>query len=282
MSLTKKALSEKIKRRLGFPMVKIELDNSQLYDAIDYARAKFIKWAVGQATHEVFFTKMLSAGENFYDLPIGVTEVVSYEDNGSSSGINTLFTIENFLYNQGMFEALYRAGASDYTIVSYHIARDFLTTLRKYTPAQYNYKYHRYTNQLEIHPAPPDGNALALDEGTFDSPGFVLIRAYMIEGASYNTLSYGGGIGSGDEWSAGDSNEYFYDTDWIFDYATAESKVILGTIRRKFENFAAIGNVPVALDGQTLVDEGKAEKEYLEETLRLEETWDGLGISIGY
>ena len=83
MATTKKQLAEKIKRRLGYPMVKVELHPRQIEDAIDYARDKFIKWATGQATSETFFTLLLSAGQNFYDLPVGVTEVLSYDDKGS-------------------------------------------------------------------------------------------------------------------------------------------------------------------------------------------------------
>jgi len=160
--MTKSDLAEKIKRRLGAPMIKVEIDSSQLFDAIDYARSKFIKWAVGQATQETFITVMLSAGQYVYDLPIGVTEVVSYEDReGTYGDINTLFTIDNFLYNQGAFDMLLNTTGDNYSMISYHIARDFLETVQRYTPSTYNYKYHRYTNQLEIHPAPPSGSSLS-------------------------------------------------------------------------------------------------------------------------
>jgi hypothetical protein len=273
MAITKKALAEKIKRRFGYPMIKVELDTSQIYDAIDYARQKFLKWAVGQATTETFFTIMLSAGENMYDLPVGVVEVVDYGEPGVSSGINTLFTLDNYLYSQGMYDSLLTPGmGGDYTFVSYHLARDFLDVVKRYTPMKYNYKYHRYTNTLEIHPAPVGGTWLTLDEGEFESPGFLLIRSYMIEGSTHI-----------DGWSSGDSNEDFYELDWIFDYASAECKIILGMIRRKFENFVSIGNTGVSLDGGDLISEGKEEKERLEETLRLEEVFDGgFDISIGY
>lgn len=274
--MTKVSLSEKIKKRLGYPVIKVELDESQIFDQIDYARSKWIKWAVGNATQEVYFTIMLSAGQNNYDLPIGVTEVINYETSvgGTSSGINTLFTIDNFLYNQGMFEALYSTTGRGYTIISYHIARDFLETLRRYTPDKYNWKYHRYTNQLEIHPAPSTGNSLNVtnDDGvvvTVDSPGFILLRAFMIQGSTY------------DNWEDGDSNTNFYEDLWILDYATALCKIILGNIRNKFANFTSIGNMGISLDGDSLISEGKEEKENLETTLREEEVFEGLGISLG-
>ena len=270
MATTKNALAERIRRRFGYPMVKVELDPQQITDSIDYARKKWMKWAAGQATHEVFFTFLLSAGVSLYDLPMGVTEIISKDTTGVSSGINTLFTIDNFLYNQGLYESLYNTANQGYTMISYHIARDFLDTVRKYTPDKYNYKYHPFTNQLEIHP-PPVSASIQANTGSYYGPGFILLNAYMVEGS---TVAGG--------WDIGDSDEDFYGLDWIYDYATAECKVILGTIRRKFANFASIGNTGLSLDGDTLVQEGKEEKLALEERLQLEEVYEGLGVSIGY
>lgn len=273
--MTKSDLAEKIKRRLGAPMIKVELDPTNLYDAIDTARNKFIKWAVGQATQETFITLMLSAGQYVYDLPIGVTEVVSYEDReGTYGDINTLFTIDNFLYNQGAFDMLLNTTGDNYSMISYHIARDFLETVQRYTPSVYNYKYHRYTNQLEVHPAPPSGSSLYVvnDTGetvTVDSPGWILLRTFMIEGSSL------------ENWADGDSDNNFYESDWIFDYALAESKIMLGRIRSKFAQFASIGNTGISLDGDALLQEGITEKQELKETLMLEEGFEGYGITVG-
>jgi hypothetical protein len=278
MAITKKQLAEKIKRRLGYPMIKVELHPKQIEDAIDYARDKFIKWAVGQATQETFLTVLLSAGQNFYDLPVGVTEVVSYNDEGSAWGINTLFTIDNFLYNRGMLNPIFWGTGNQYNLVSYHIALDFLNTIDKYTPSVYNWKYHRYENQLEIHPAPPSGSDFdVMDQNgnpvSFDSPGYILLRTYMLEASQYYNTDKG--------WTPLDSYENFYTSDWIFDYALAECKIILGRIRTKFAQFASIGNTGIALDGDALISEGIEEKTQLKETLQLEEVWDGYDISMG-
>lgn len=268
--MKKTILAEKIKRRLGYPMVKVELDPTQIADAIDYARKKFIKWASGNATHETYFTIMLSGGQAIYELPVGVTEVLAYSSTGASSGINTLFTIDNFLYNQGMYEALLHYDSSGYSMVSYHIARDFLETVRRYTPDKYSYKYHQYTNQLEIQPPPRTGNALRIDGFTYDSPGFVLLRTMMLESATLPN------------YSEENTFENFYGYDWVFDYATAECKMMLGLIRRKFSNFASLGNVGISLDGDSLVSEAKEEMDSLEEKLKLEEVYEGYGVEIGY
>lgn len=279
----KSDLAELIKRRLGYPVIKVELTTQQIYDAIDYARYKWVKWGAGNSIVETYFTSLLLSGQNFYDLPIGVVDIVDYGDQGSEGRINTLFTVDNFLYSKGIYNPIAWTGGYGYSLISYHLALDFLKTIDRYTPSIYSFKYHKYTNQLEVQPAPPSGNALELkDENgqdvTYDSPGFVLLRSYMIEGSHY------GGMETNPQnstWKRGDSDEHFYTSDWIFDYALAECKLVLGRIRSKFQNFNSIGNIGIGLDGDTLLQEGTTEKERLDETLRLEESHEGYGIIWG-
>lgn len=286
---SKAEIAELIKRRLGAPVIKIELEDIQIYDAVDYAKHKWIKWGAGNAQVETYFTVLLQANQNFYDLPVGVTDIVEYTDSGRGYGINTLFTIENFMYSRGAYDGVLWANKGyGNSLVSYHIAIDFLKTIERYTPSKYGYKYHRYTNQLEIQPAPPSGSFITVkdDNGVdqiIDSPGFLLIRSYMIEGSQYGGMESNN---SRSTWKrtglySGDSDGNFYTSDWIFDYALAECKIILGRIRSKFAQFNSIGNIGIALDGDTLIQEGIQEKEKLEETLRLEESHEGYGIIWG-
>lgn len=193
MAISRTQLMQKVRNRLGEPMVKVELCDAQISEHIDYARQKFIKWAIGNATQEVYFTLMLQAGKTLYDLPAGVCEVIEYEDAPIGfGGINTLFTIDNYMFGQGMFGNTFSGG---YNLVGYHIVLDFFKTLKKYTPSQYSWKYHKSTNQLEINPAPPlnrgqvyrmgsDPDTGLPQEYVFDSPGFVMLRSYMVQGAS--------------------------------------------------------------------------------------------------
>lgn len=281
---TKGDLAELIKRRLGEPVVKVELTTQQIYDAIDYAKQKWVKWGAGNSIVETYFTTLLLAGQNFYDLPIGVVDVIDYEDKGYGYGINTLFTIENFLFSRGVYDGvLWGTRGYGNSILSYHLALDSLKTLSRYTPSKYNYKYHKYTNQIEVQPAPPSGSPLwVTDENgqdvEVDSPGYILVRSYMIEGSHYGGMETNPQQAS---WKRGDSDENFYTSDWIFDYAMAECKMMLGRIRSKFAQFNSIGNIGIGLDGDTLLQEGITEKEKLDETLRLEESHEGYGIVYG-
>jgi len=51
----------------------------------------------------------------------------------------------------------------------------------------------------------------------------------------------------------------------------------LGLIRRKFANVSSMGNANISLDGDSLVSEGKDEKDALEERLK-NETYEGMDI----
>jgi len=257
MAITKDEMVERIKRRLGHPVVKVELDDTQIIDNINFAVQKWKKWAIGAATVEKYMTMALSAGQVFYDLPPEVTEVVNYSTEQAGS-INTLFTIENYLYNQGLYDFITNTHG-EYSLLSYHIARNFLEDLRKYIPDAYNYRYHRYTNQIEINPPPPSGGQMIIQGTNWNSPGMILLRTYVVETEVDKNL---------------------YDEDWIFDYSTSLSKRNLGLIRRKFENFQSIGNIGISMDGSSLIGEADTELEKLEETLRLEEPFDGYGLDL--
>jgi hypothetical protein len=262
MSRKKQDLIEIVRRRLGAPVVKIELDDEQIEDAIAYTRQYWIKWAVGNATQEKYQTLMLSGGQCLYNLPSNVVNVLGYEVKSFGS-INTLFTVENYMYNMGLYDQiLMRGGGDGYTIVSYHIARSFLDTIHRYIVDAYSFHYHKYTNQLEISPTPPSSSSTTVTSGGVlqsNTPGYILLRTYVAEG----------------------TEEDLYDNLWILDYVTAMCKVTLGRIRVKFASFSAIGsNVALSMDGDSLIQEGTAEMEKLDLTLRNEEASDSYGIEI--
>jgi hypothetical protein len=272
----KSKLKDRIKRFFGAPIIKVELDDSQIYDNIEFARNQFIRWAVGQATQETYFTVMLEGNQHLYDMPGGVVEVIGYNTYVNEiGGINTLFTIENYLYNQGMYAILDRGGGGgDYNLISYHIALDFLQTLERYSPDAYSFKYHKSSNQLEIQPPPASGSTVwALNEEgvsqEYDSPGWILVRAFMIEQASLPG------------WTSGMEDDDLYNSLWVEQYSRALSKITLGYIRRKFASSSLLGNQGTSMDGDSLVSEGTAEKDTLEESVRHKEAYMGYGIEQG-
>jgi hypothetical protein len=217
---------------------------------------------------------MLSAGQYLYDMPGGTVEVISYDDTSSSSGgINTLFTVDNYLYSIGMLQLLNPASEGGYSLISYHVARDFLETLDRYIVDSYNFKYHKTHNLLELQPPPASGNSFVIGDYEYDSPGFILIKSLMISGSTLDDAGL---------WENLDSSDNdLYDSLWVLDYATALCKNTLGLIRRKFASFTALGNQGTSLDGDNLISEAKEEMERLMEELLNKETYYGGMIYMG-
>ena len=186
-------LTNKIKRRLGWPMVKVELCQDMINDNIDYARDKFIKWAVGNATDIIYFTLQLVAGQKFYDMPKGLIDVLEYDDDLGGSGgggINTLFSVENYLYDSGVYDPL----KNSMGFLDYHLVLDFMEMRNRYVPDKFSWRYHSKTNQLELMPTPEYGDSMSISkidpvtntvkEYLLDSPGYVLIKANVVEGTT--------------------------------------------------------------------------------------------------
>lgn len=448
----------KVKRRLGYPMVKVELCDDQIKDHLEYSVDEFIEWAVGNATDIIYFTIPLKGGQKFYDLPKGVIEIMEYDDDvDSQGGINTLFSIENYFFNQGYYDPMFQY---PYSLVGYHLVLDWMEAIDRYNPDKYSWRYHKRTHQLELSPTPQynegtlsvekiDPETNTVKTYTLDSPGYILLKANVIEGTTLpyivrewddvmkeiipsselrtisideadndyfvltngafngNLTIYKDGIeytkwlwhddarriikwtypdeintgdqfllkysrvdiyDSGENYSmeenysvisqtydvtpldiaaksfllqtktidpegieiilnnnkylygtgftvdtdkqtimitgytletdmvAGDQlsisyadetsnveeyDEYIYGERWILDMVTAMSKISLGLIRRKFSQFQSIGNTGISLDGDSLVSEGTAEKEKLDEELRLEQTHEGGYLTMG-
>ena len=267
LPITKEEMRSKIRRKLGEPMVRVELDDSQIDDAIDDSVMRFIKDATGQATQETFFTYQISTGVARYKMPAAVTEIIDYDDasRGSSfgsGGINTLFSLDNYMYQQGMLDPIVMMGSGGgggASLVSYKIAMDFLETMKAMFPPKFRWKYHHKENELEIVPVPYiSGNGTS----------FVLLRATVIEGTDLDATEK--------------DFSYFFGKEWVFLYALARAKQTLGMVRRKFGSFQSIGNTGISLDGDSLMSEGTQEIAQLEDRLHKEESWTGMGISTGF
>jgi hypothetical protein len=336
---TRAELREKIRRHLGHPMVKVELCDAHIDDAINDARDMWIKWAVGNATQERYMTLMLRNGKWLYDLPSGVVEVVDYRDDFgsggyntfSAGGINTLFSLDNAMYmagnmqfwnsgtgygyggmeggyNPGTYIGGAGIGMGAYNPISVELAKQFMGDIDHYHVNRYTWVYHRSTNQLQINPVPPcDGSELtvttdlqgnvylsdniedcstlsaATTATTFTSPGFVLLRTYMVEGAGLPTYTPPvTGVTVDSIYDINDNySEWIFNEKWIAEYTLALSKITLGHIRRKFAGYGSLGGNGIALDGDAMVSEGMADRDRLEEELDTKHAYEGYGIYIG-
>ena len=261
-----------IKRQLGYPIVKVEMTDDQIIDCLVMAMNMFIKYASEQSTEEAFYTLMLSGGQREYVLLEGIVDVISFDDEGyGEKGINTLFTIENQMFNSGMVN--FHNLSEGLTLLNYHMAMDFLELIQRYTTTSFQWNFDVDDRTLTISPElenkmkyVPDGTG---NQKLINSLGWILLKVKQLFGASSPNFSI--------------EKAYvkLFNKEWVKWYSLALCKILLGNIRSKFESFSSIGNTGISLNGSDILSQGKEEKEKLEEDLFEKESWAGYGIITG-
>jgi len=235
-------LRKRIKYRLGWPQTKLEVKTDQIDEQIRYSIKKFHKHALGLATKRQFLVFWLIPGQTLYTLPVEVNRLFDWQLDTSLTGINTLFTLENYLWNYGFLNFLdFQSG--QFTLLSYHLVLDYIETLRRYVSGKYRFQFNEWTRQLIVEPE-PDTTELAM----------IHVETKVDE-------------------------EYLYDSDWVEDYATAKTKLIIGEIRSKFSG-ATLPGIGATLNGPELKQEAMEAIKDLELQLKMEES-DGWKIYWG-
>lgn len=155
-----------------------------------------------------------------------VVDVVDFEE-GSTTGINTLFTLEQTLAQQTYFS--YALGNYGFDLLSWYALKEFIDTREKLLATRRDFRFDPRTQYLTMYPQPTKSRFYGVVSCYVERP----IRDIIKE-------------------------------QWVFEYATALSKITIGRVRSKFTNVSLLGGGTLNYD---LLAEGKAEKEQLETKL---------------
>ena len=156
-----------------------------------------------------------------------VMEVTSYDESTSSS-LNTLFTIEQTLAQQTYFS--YAMGNYGFDLISWYILKQWLETREKMLSTKRYFKFNERTQHLIMVPEPKAGEKF-----------YGVLNCYV--------------------------EKHIKDIikePWVYQYATALTKITLGRVRGKFGNAQLFGGT--SLD-TGILQEGLEEKKELEERL---------------
>lgn len=159
-----------------------------------------------------------------------VVDVFSFEE-GSTSGVNTLFTIEQTLAQQTYFS--YAMGKYGFDLVSWYTLKEWLDIRKKLLSQFWHTRFNDRTQRLYVMPEPNGPNR---------SKFWGLIGCYVEKPLAHIL------------------REAF-----VYKYALALTKITLGRIRGKYANTALFGGGVV--NYQELLAEGSAERDMLEEGL---------------
>ena len=159
-----------------------------------------------------------------------VTDVFSFEE-GSTSGINTLFTIEQTLAQQTYFS--YAMGNFGFDLISWYVLKDWLDVREKMLSVKRYFEFNERTQRVHLIPEPQTTSG-----GRF----FGAIGCY-VEKPLRDLVK----------------------EPWIYQYALALTKINIARIRGKYSGTNLFGGgAPNYTD---LLSEGLSEKASLEESL---------------
>ncbi len=159
-----------------------------------------------------------------------VIAVTDFEE-GSSSGVNTLFTIEQSMAQQTYFS--YSMGNYGFDLVSWYVLKNWLDTREKVLALRRDTMFDERTQYLRIIPPPKQGS----------SSRFYGVVSCYVERPIIDNLK----------------------EPWVYQYAAALTKIAIGNVRGKFTNVGLFGGG--SINYNNLLEQGLREKEALEKEL---------------
>jgi len=174
----------------------------------------------GSASNAIFY-------QNVFDYDImdyrKVIDVTDFEE-GSNTGINTLFTLEQTLAQQTYFS--YALGNYGFDLVSWYTLKEWMDTREKLLATRRDIKFDSRTQYMQMYPQP--------DGGRF----YGVISCYL-ERAIRDVIM----------------------EQWVYEYALALSQIVIGRVRGKFGNVQLLGGGALNYD---MLQEGLERKSNLE------------------
>jgi hypothetical protein len=160
-----------------------------------------------------------------------VIAIVDMEQ-GSTSGINTLFTIEQTLAQQTYFS--YAMGNYGFDLISWYVLKDWLKNREKLLATNPSWDFDDRTQIMRLYPQPTSSQGRTVRY-------YGVLQCY-VERALRDVIK----------------------EQWVYQYALALSKITLGRIRGKFTGTSLFGGGQI---NANMLEEGLQEKKELEQAL---------------
>lgn len=248
-------LAARVKRQLGFPLVNIEISDEQMYDNITDAIEYFTKWAGHTEEFLVFDSKLYKRGigidvgtmvnttpEMYNSIVTGLSASYDYDlasyrkvvdcfsfNYGESTGINTLFTLEQALSQQ--IYSSYMLGSFGYDLTTWEVLKQFIDLRTKVLAMTPHFRFDNRKQILRIIPEP-------IPEQSY----YGVVGCYL-ERPIKDVIS----------------------ERWVFKYTLALTKIAVAHVRGKIKGTALMGGGTINADD--FMQQGLKEKDELEKDL---------------
>lgn len=236
---TREQLKDYALRKLGFPVIDINVDDDQLEDRIDDALQKFRDYHY-DGTEEVYLAHQITAGDvsNTYiqlsDNIVGISRILPISSGSISSSSSQGFNIFDINY-QLRLNDFYNLLSSSYTY--YVIAREHLAMLDLIVTGEIPFSFNKKLNKVTLF---------------LDFAGRLAVNDYVVFQATQIVNP--------------DTYAKVYNDTWVKSYTTALFKMQWGNNLNKYTNYTLPGGLVV--NGDRIYNDAIQEIDRLNERLR--------------
>jgi len=217
---------------LGEPLITVEVHEKQLDAGIDNAVEEYTR--IASMEQDYYAVQLSGYTEGIgVELPENVMGIFTFNDQtvfaGNASSVNMLFSIPNMMWNAGLIPNFAMGKGGGWT--TYELAMESLKLTKRMTGGGFQFEYNPRTKLLKLFPDP----ILEKVEGV------IVVGCHIMR-----------------------PEEQVYGETWVKNMALAHTKIILGTIRGKFQGVQLLGGGTLSDD---IKNEGIQERDALREEL---------------
>ena len=229
---SKSTFKEHCLRRLGKPVIEINVDEDQVDDRVDealdyYADYHFDAFETTYYKHQVTQT---DKDNGYITIPDNIIGVVDIFDIGDATSTNNLFNVRYQIALNDLYDL------SRYELVPYYMNFQNIRMIEEILVGKQRLRFNRHLNQLHID----------MDWNRFNTGDFLVCKAYRVIDPDTYT----------DVWK----------DRWLLRYAACLIKLQWGSNLTKFEGMQLPGGVQ--FNGAKLYDDAFAERQQLEEEIQ--------------
>ena len=223
--------------KLGAPLLTVELTDEQLNSCIADALAVYTKYAYVPEKYLVVNLKFYKPGKGLDLTPFKVMQVddVAFQRDNIFGMTNDMFFGPYAFFGQGPGSPMFGLGNGNWvgSWVSYHNMHEFFDLTKRMLGSQPDWLYDKTTKHMKLMPEP------LFAAGKKDH--YILLTCTCEQPI-----------------------EEYFGNEYVRRLVLAEAKILLGTIRKKFQNINLTGGASI---DTSIGDEGKEEKQQIMENI---------------
>jgi hypothetical protein len=229
---TRTEFKEYCLRKLGKPVIEINVDDDQVEDRVDEAIRYYWDYHF-DGSEKIYYRHQVTAEDianRYITLPENILGVVRVFPVGDPS-----------IRSDDLFNIRYQIALNDLysltsvSMVPYYMAMQHLGVISEILVGQQPIRYNRHMNQLHVD----------MDWNTFNSGEYLLMEAYQVVDPALFSDAYG--------------------DRWLLNYATAKIKYQWGTNLTKFSGMQLPGGV--TFNGEKILGDARDEIEAMEKEM---------------